>query len=96
MISSHAGLMLIRHVCLQRKTLRDSLKEKHVKFHFTYLSSYLRQSTRYFNSFIFFLGTLGYCALRKIVKIIPLTRLKKHKLSLKSWQFQLHVLHGCL
>ena len=70
MISSHTGLMLIRHVCLQRETLHDDLEGKHVKFHSTYLSSYLRQTTRYFNSFILFLGVLGYCALEKIVKTI--------------------------
>ena len=69
---------------------------KHVKFLFTYLLSYLRQTIRYFNSFIFFLGTLGYCAFRKIVKTICSTRLKNCKLNLKSWQSQLHVLHGCL
>ena len=73
----------MRHVCLQR-TLHDN-QEENVKFHFDYLLSYLRQSIRYFNSFIFFPGALLYGAFRKIVKSICQTRLKKRKLDLKSW-----------
>ena len=69
---------------------------KHVKFLSAYLLSYLRQTIRYLSSFIFFLSALGYCAFRKTVKTICSTRLKKHKLSLKNWEYQLHVLHGCL
>ena len=53
-----------------KKDIAWQPRGKHVKFLFAYLSSYLRQTTRYFNSFIFFLGALGYCALRKIVKTI--------------------------
>ena len=68
MMNSHAWFMLMRHVCLWRKTLHDNPEGKHVKFHSDYLSSYLRQTTRYFNSFIFFLEVLGCCALEKNCK----------------------------
>ena len=59
----------VNKACLFTKMdIAQQPRGKHVKFHSNYLSSYLRQTTRYFNSFIFFLGVLGYCALEKNCK----------------------------